>query len=107
MKKNISYLLLSFVVWNCHSEEAITTHEPKLDYYVESYDIPDLGFQPNLKIVYEYNSSGKLSKYIVSSYHPDLDSFHELRHVDLIYSDNAVVSKILGYLPGKLNTYLE
>ncbi len=47
MQKQISYLLLSFIFWGCQSEEAITTHEPKLDYYVESYDIPDLGFQPS------------------------------------------------------------
>jgi hypothetical protein len=58
MQKHITYLLLSLVFWGCQSDEAITAHEPKLDYYVESYDIPDLGFQPQLKVTYEYNSSG-------------------------------------------------
>ena len=87
MQKQISYLLLSFIFWGCQSDEAINAHEPKLDYYVESYDIPGLGFQPQLKITYEYNSSGKVSKYHVLSYHPDLNSFRELRHVEFIYSD--------------------
>ena len=97
-KTHFAYLFLFFILFGCQSEEAITAHEPKLDYYVESYDIPDLGFQPQLKVTYEYNSSGKLSKYRVLSYHPDLKSFDELRHLDFIYSDN-LVSKILGYLP--------
>ncbi len=106
MQKHISYLLWSLAFCGCQSDEAITAYEPKLDYYVESYDIPDLGFQPQLKVTYEYNSSGKLSKSRVSSYHPDLKSFDELRHVDFIYSDNGL-SKIVGYLPDEINPYLE
>jgi hypothetical protein len=106
MQKHISYLLLSFIFWGCESDDPISAHEPKLDYYVESYDIPDLGFQPQLKVTYEYNASGKVSKYHVLSYHPDLKSFRELRHVDFIYSD-TLVSKILGYLPDATNPYQE
>ena len=106
MKKHFSYLFLILSLFNCHSEEPITAHEPILDYYIESYDFPDLGFQPALKVTYEYNSSGKLNKSRVLSYNPDLKSFHELRYLDFIYSDNAL-SKILGYLPDETNPYLE
>ena len=106
MQKHNSYLFLIFILFGCQSEDGITAHEPKLDYYVESYDIPDLGFQPQLKVTYEYNSSGKLNKSHVLTYNPDLKSFHELRYLDFIYSDNAL-SKILGYLPDESNPYLE
>jgi len=106
MQKHFSYLFLMLALFNCQSEEPITAHEPKLDYYVESYDLPDLGFQPALKVTYEYNSSGKLNKSRVLSYNPDIKSFHELRYFDFIYSDNAL-SKILGYLPDETNPYLE
>lgn len=106
MQKYIHYLLLSLVIFGCHSEEVITAHEGKLDYYVESYDIPDLGFQPQLKVIYEYNSSGKLSKYTVLTYNPDSKSIEEQRHFDFIYSDNEV-SKIIGSIPGAIDPYLE
>ncbi|HET6542593.1 MAG TPA: hypothetical protein VFG46_19025 [Chryseolinea sp.] len=106
MQKHISYLYLIFILFGCQSEDVVTTHEPKLDYYVDSYDIPDLGFQPSLKVTYEYNSSGKLSKSRVLSYNPDSKSFDELRHLDFAYSGNEV-SKILGYLPDELTPYME
>ena len=60
MQKHFAYLFLIFILVGCHSEDPIIAQEPKLDYYVESYDFPDLGFQPALKVTYEYNSSGKL-----------------------------------------------
>ncbi len=106
MQKNISYLFLALILLGCQSEEAVTAREPKLDYYVESYDIPDLGFEPQYKVTYEYNSSGKLSKYRVLTYNPDSKSFEEQRHFDFIYSD-TVVSKILGYFPDAIDPYLE
>ena len=46
MQKHFAYLFLIFILFGCHSEDLVIAHEPKLDYYVESYDIPDLGFQP-------------------------------------------------------------
>jgi hypothetical protein len=79
------FLLLSFILLGCQSDETITAHEPKLDYYLESYDVPDLGFQPQLKVTYEYNSSGKLSKYSVFTYNSDSKSFEEQRYFDFSY----------------------
>ena len=55
-----------------------------------------------MNIIHPANST----KSRVLSYNPDLKSFHELRYLDFIYSDNAL-SKILGYLPGETNPYLE
>ena len=75
MQKHIAYLFLIFILFGCQSEDVVTSHEPKLDYYVDSYDIPDLGFQPSVKVTYEYNSWGKLSKSRVLSYNPDSKSF--------------------------------
>jgi hypothetical protein len=106
MQKYIRYVILPFAFLSCQSEEAITAQEPKLDYYLESYDIPDLGFQPQIKVIYEHNSSGKLSKYSVLTYNPDSKSFVEQRHFDFIYSDNEV-SKIIGTTPDAIDPYLE
>jgi hypothetical protein len=106
MEKHLPYLFLILILFGCQSEDVVTAHEPKLDYYVESYDIEELGFQPSLKVTYEYNSSGKLSKSRVLSYNPNSKSFEELRHLDLIYADSAL-SKINGYLPDAPTPYLE
>lgn len=106
MQKYIRYIILSFAFLSCQSEDPITVQEPKLDYYLESYDVPGLGFQPQLKVIYEYNSSDKLSKYNVLTYNPDLKSFVEQRHFDFIYTDNKV-SKIIGATPDAIDPYLE
>jgi len=106
MQKHFSYIFLILSLFNCQSEDPITAHEPKLDYYIESYDFPDLGFQPALKVTYEYNSSGNLNKSRVLTYNPDIKSFNEVRHLDFIYTDNAL-SRILGYLPDESSPYLE
>jgi hypothetical protein len=106
MQKYIYYLLLSFTFWRCDSEGPIIVPQPKIDYYVESYDIPGLGFEPQLKVTYEYNSSGKLSRYNVITYNPDSKSFEEQRYFDFTYTDNKV-NKIIGSLPDATNPYLE
>ena len=106
MKRSTALLLLALGVLGCHSEEGTKAGEPRLDYYVESYDLPDLGFQPQLKVNYQYNSKNKLIGYVVSSYTPDTGNFQELRHIEVIYTGDAV-SKILEYLPNEVNPYLE
>jgi len=105
--QKLNHLLLSFfLLLGCHSEESVTADEPKLDFYIDSYEVPDLGFQPQLKVTYEYNSSGKLSRYRVFAYNPDSKSFVEQRHLDFAYSDN-MVSEITGTLSGATSHYLE
>ena len=105
--RKINHLFFSFfLLLGCESEETATAHDPKLDYYVESYDIPDLGFQPQLKVTYEYNTSGKVSRYHVFTYNPDSKSFAEQRHFDFVYSDN-VVRKIAGTFSNSATPYVE
>jgi len=106
MKRSI-YTLVFFIVmiFGCEKEEISKSAPLKLDYYIESYELPGLGFIPQLKVAYQYES-GKLSKYTVFSYDPDLQSLVEQRHFDFSYV-NDQVDKIKGYLTGVDNHYIE
>ena len=51
--KNLIFLLpLIGVVFGCDDDE-ITPTTVKLDYYEESFNTPDMEFQPQLKTTYE------------------------------------------------------
>jgi hypothetical protein len=106
MQKHIYYFIGLVIFLSCDSEEVTTSQATKIDYYLESYDIPDLGFQPQYKVVYEYNSTGKLVKYRVLTYSPTSKSFEEQRHFDFIYTNN-LVTQIHGSEPGDSDPYLE
>jgi hypothetical protein len=79
----------------------------KLKYYTESYELPGLDFQPQLKVEYEYNLSGKLSRYTVSGYNPESEQFEEQHYFVFSHDDNLHVSKIEEFLPGDDSPYVE
>jgi hypothetical protein len=82
--------------WGVHDEQTITSNElwngradglapvtyvlagnvttKKLDYYVESYQLSGLGFEPQMKVQYVYDDVGKMIKYIVYGYNPETAS---------------------------------
>jgi hypothetical protein len=105
MKKTIfcGFLLGLTMLTGCTEEEI--TKPVQLDYYIESYEIPDLGFEPQLKVSYEYNTAGQLSKYTVSSYHPDQNALIDQRYFVFEYTNNQV-SAIEGFLPDASNSYI-
>ena len=112
MQKNFyCFLLLILGAFGCGSDESIPVNEPtigktsQLDYYVDSYDLPGPGFEPQLKITYEYNSSGSLSRYHVLTYSPTSKSFDEQRYFDFFYSD-TLVTEIVGFVPGSTKPIL-
>lgn len=105
MKKSVyAFTLLSALVFNCHDEIVIQKHT-KLDYYIESFDIDGLGFEPQLKITYDYNESGRLLKYRVFGYNPDLKDMEEQRYFTFSYS-NDKVDQIKGYWPDETDPYV-
>lgn len=104
MQKFVCCLFFGVSIFlGCESEEGQVTiakaGKPRLDYYVESYDIPGLGFEPQLKVTYAYASSGRLSKYRVFTYDPKPKAFREQRYLEFFYTD-TLVTKILGYSTG-------
>jgi hypothetical protein len=95
MKKFIlsTVLFATLLINNSCSDEEISVSpntSRKLDYYIESYQLSDLGFEPQMKVVYEYDDSGKLSKYTVFGYNPASNALEELRHFDFTYIDGKV-----------------
>lgn len=97
---------LSILIFGSCEDEEITPSGTRLDYYTESFDITDLGFEPQLKVKYEYRASGKIHKYTVLSYDPDTDAMEQQRYFAFSYSDDKVEG-IKGYLPGNQTPYIE
>jgi len=109
MKRRISTLVLfaTFVFAACEDDESpMPVTDPKLDYYIESYDIDGLGFDPQMKVTYEYNSDDRITKYTVFSYDPNAASLKELRYFVFTYVNNNV-DKIKGYLPDVSVPYVD
>lgn len=100
----ISVLLL---IVSCQTEE-VTKNETRLDSYVESFEIPDLGFSPQLKVVFEYNTNGDLMKYTVYSYNPASAQMEAQRYYEFSYANHAHrVERIKGYLNSSSDLYVE
>lgn len=89
----------------CQPEE-ISIAEPKLDYYIDSFNTADSGFQPQTKVSYEYHASGVLDKYTVSSYSTGAGS-PIVQHYFVFSYDNNKVQHIKGYLPDSSSPYIE
>jgi len=89
----------------CHEDEA----NPKvitLDYYEEMFDIPDLGFQPQNKTVYDYDFAGRLRRSTFFSFDLDAETMVEQRHFVFSYVGGKV-DKIEGFLTNSTSPYIE
>ena len=106
--KHTIYVLSLFGILALGSceEEKISVKATRLHYYTESFEISDLGFYPQLKVTYVYNSSGRVKKYTLQSYDPDTGSMEEQRFFTFFYSRDKV-SRINGYQPGEDEPYVE
>ena len=106
----IPFLMILIVLNSCTNEENFPLSpgdkKVQLDYYIESYKIADLGFDPQLKVVYEYNENGSLRKYTVFGYNPTTKSIEEQRYFVFSYTSNKV-EYIKGYLPQVTDPYVE
>ena len=98
--------LSALILSTCNEEETSLKTGNKLDYYIESYDFSDLGFQPQLKVTYEYDDTGRLSRYTELSYDPDAVAPVEQRHFVFSYH-NEKIEGIKGYFAGADTTFVE
>lgn len=101
----IFQVLSIFILSSCN-EDDMPEKGHRLDYYIESYEMSDPGFEPQLKIKYEYQKSGRIDKYYVLSYNPDNNAMEEQRSFVFSYT-NDKVEQIKGYLPGENTAYIE
>jgi hypothetical protein len=107
MKKTLlKSLTLALILIGCQDENPAGPIETRLDYYVESYQVQGLDFQPQLKVVYHYNEDGSVEKYRVASYDPSTQSFNELRYFAFEYA-NGRVDKIEGFLTNSTEPYIQ
>ena len=95
MKKFVVLLAFAGIVIGCDDENdpVVIPTSTKLDYYEETFDIPGLGFEPQLKTIYDYNSDGSLKGYTFYGYDPEADSLLEQRHFEFSYSDGTTGSR--------------
>jgi len=103
MKRRITslILLMTFILTGCQDDETpIAATDQKLDYYIESFDVDGLGFDPQMKVTYEYDSDGKVTQYTVFTYNQDVGSLQELNNFVFSYVNNHV-DQIKGYFAGK------
>lgn len=103
-------LLTALIFSGCQNDQVTPippdTTTPKLDYYIDAYDVPGLGFVPQTKVSYDYNNAGKVSSYTVFSYNPDSETLEYLRSFVFSYVNNRV-DKVRGYLAGSTSPYVE
>jgi hypothetical protein len=108
MKSHISVLILfaTVILAACQDDDLpLTATDPKLDYYIESFDVDGLGFDPQMKVTYEYDNNGKVSKYTVLTFNPDVGTLKELRYFDFTYVSNRA-DKINGFLAEEATPYV-
>jgi hypothetical protein len=108
MKSHISVLILfaTVILAACQDDDLpLTATDPKLDYYIESFDVDGLGFDPQMKVTYEYDNNGKVSKYTVFTFNPDVGTLKELRYFDFTYVSNRA-DKINGFLAEEATPYV-
>lgn len=99
-------LFVVIVLVACDEDEPPGPTEIKLHHYTESFDIPELGFQPQLTVIYDYDDSGNLEKYTFFGYDPDSDTMVEHRSFVFSYLDRRV-DKIEGFSANTSTPYIK
>lgn len=89
-----------FIFESCVDEETAMGTETRLDYYIDSYEVPCLDFIPQMKVSYEYLPSGKLEKETRWTYNPEAETFVQQHYLRFSYSGD-LVRLVEVYLPEK------
>lgn len=97
-------VLLSILFASSCEDDDVAERTPKLDYYIQSSDFVNSGFELQSKVVYEYNALEKLDKYIFLTYNSSTGAFEEQHYFKFSYS-NDQVNSIKGYLPEMSTPY--
>ncbi len=92
---------------NCDDQDPSPTPEAKkkLDYYTETFTVPGLEFDPQMKIQYEYGTDDVLTRHALFGFNPETESMEEQRHFVYAYTD-SLLTTITGYLAGSDTHYL-
>ena len=106
IKSSLPFLALMTIVLTSCDNDQVLLREPRLQYYIEHFNVEGLEFEPQLKVTYEYNWDGKVRRYKVLSYNPDTKSLEEQRRFNFTWSNGKLVH-LKGYLPGKSAPYIE
>jgi hypothetical protein len=104
--KNLLILLILFTVAFGCDDNDVNPKTIKLDYYEETFDIPDLDFEPQHKTTYEYDNEGRLSVYTFYGFDPTANALLEQRHFEFSYENNNVAT-IEGFHVGKTTAYIK
>jgi hypothetical protein len=105
MKLPASVLVIISIMIGC-TEDETKPQKVVLDYYEETFEIQDLGFQPQNKIKYEYDLAGRLRGYTFFSFDPATESMVEQRHFVFTYKAGNV-DGIEGFLTNSTSPYIK
>ena len=106
--KNLRYpvLIVFAALFAGCDEEHPTNTGIKLAYFIESYDMNDVGFEASMRVNYTYNKAGKLTKYTILSFNPNSGAAEQQRYFTFSYSGTRLEG-IKGYLPAANSPYIE
>lgn len=105
MRQLTIIILLAAIVVGCDESE-VAPKTVQLDYFTEAFDMPGLGFQPQSKTSYEYDNTGKLTRYRFFGFEPTASTLIEQRHFDFTYTDGNL-EKIEGFLTDATTPYIK
>jgi hypothetical protein len=94
--------LLSFA--NCQ-DEPTSTKKTRLLSYTESFSLSETEFEPQTKVQFTYDASGRLEKSLILNYDNTLKDFQQQRYL-LFHYDDAVVKTIEGYFVNSSSPYV-
>jgi hypothetical protein len=98
MKRSIYAIIifLNLILTNCINDD-IPPRELKLNYYIESFEVAGLDFEPARLVTYKYDAAGRLDGYTTQVYDPVTKSYDPQNYFVFHYSDNKV-ERINGFL---------
>lgn len=106
--KKLTWILTLLIIGLACSEEVMREKEDpnetpakpiRLERYIESFELDDVEFTPQLEVMYAYDSTGKLTGYTESGFNPDTGAPELQRYFVLSYAGTKV-NRINGFQPG-------
>jgi hypothetical protein len=104
MKHSIFLVIALLCFANCQ-DEPTKTKQTRLLSYTESYNLSETEFQPQTKVQFTYDASGRLEKSVILNYDNNLKNFQQQRYLVFHY-DGAVVTTIEGYFVNSSSPYI-
>ena len=102
-----SLALSTLFAVGCQSDAPLPAETSRrLDRFVDTWEILDLGVQHRREVRYKYNSSGNVSDYTVYNWKPNSNTLVKEHYFEFNY-DGSQVRVIRGYLPGANSPYIE